>query len=74
MFRIPVTPHGLLGTPGNLELRKRTGMSWLTVNNADLAGLVVDVDAGLACNTTSHDVLYRDHIQGSLRRDLRVDL
>ena len=28
-------PYGLLGTPGNLELRKRTGVSGLTVNNVD---------------------------------------
>ena len=37
----------MLGTPGNLELRKRTGVSGLTVNNIDLAGLIGDIDVGL---------------------------
>ena len=60
MFSVPVTSYGLLGTPGNLGLRKRTGVSGLNVNNVDLVGLVGDVDAGLTCDTFSHDVLYAD--------------
>ena len=37
MFSVPVTPYGLLGTPRNLELRKRKGVSEPTVNNVYLA-------------------------------------
>ena len=46
-FSIPVTPYGLLGTPDNLKLRKRTGMNGLNISNANLAGLVGDVDVVL---------------------------
>ena len=49
-FSIPVTPHGLLGTPGDLELRKRMGMNGLNISNANLAGLMGDVDAGVTCD------------------------
>jgi len=73
-FSVPVTPYDLLGTPGNLELRKRTGVSGPTVNNVDLAGLVGDVDASLPCDTSGHDVLCTDRIRRSLRRDLRAYL
>ena len=38
MFDIPVTLYGLLGTPGNLELRKSMSVAELTVNNVGLAG------------------------------------
>jgi len=44
MFSIPVTLHGLLGTPSNLELRKRRGVVRLAFNDVGLAGLVGDVD------------------------------
>ena len=64
----------VVGNPDNLKLRKRTGVSGLNVNHVDLAGLVGDVDAGLTCDTSSHDVLRTDRIRGSLRKDLRVDL
>ena len=37
----------VVGNPRNLELRKRTGVSGLTVNNIDLAGLIGDIDVGL---------------------------
>ena len=66
MFNIPVRPYGLLGIPGNLRLRKRVGVSRLNVNNVDLAGLVGDVDVGLTCDTSGHDVLCIDRIRGSL--------
>ena len=36
----------LLGTPSNLELRKRRGMARLAFNDVGLAGLVGDVDVG----------------------------
>jgi len=49
-FDIPVTLYGLLGTPGNLELRKRKGIAGLTVNNVGLTGLVRDVDVGFTCD------------------------
>ena len=66
IFGVPVTPYGLLGTPGNLGLRKRTGVSRLNANNVGLAGLVGDVDADLMCDASRHDVLRIDRIQGSL--------
>ena len=46
-FDISVTLHGLLGTPGNLELRKTKGEAKSAFNNVGLVGLVGDVDAGL---------------------------
>jgi len=61
-FSVPVTPYGLLGTPGNLELRKRMGVSGLNVNDASLAGLVGDVDASLTCAAVSHDTLHASHV------------
>jgi len=39
--------HGLLRTPGNLELRKRKGVSRLTLNDVSLAGLVGDVERAM---------------------------
>ena len=53
----PVMPYGLLGTPGNLELWKRMGVSGLNINNANLAGLMGDVDARLMCDAVRHDTL-----------------
>ena len=53
-FSVPVTPYRLLGTPGDLELRKRTGVSRLNVNHADLTGFVGNIDAGLTCDAVSH--------------------
>ena len=72
-FGVLVTPYGLLGTPGNLELRKRTGVAGLTANNVDLAGFVGDIDVGLTGDTNNHDTLYIDHVRGSLRRNPRAD-
>ena len=57
---------GLLGTPGNLGLRKRTGVSRLNANNVGFASLVRVVDADLTCDASGHDVLRADRIQGSL--------
>ena len=73
-FGILVTLYGLLGTPDNLELRKRKGVAGLTFNNVGLAGLVGDIDAGLTCDAASNDALCTGHLQRSLRRDLRTDL
>jgi len=39
---VPVIPYRLLGTPDDLELRKRKGMNGLNVNHTDLAGLTYD--------------------------------
>ena len=50
-------PYGLLGTPGNLKLRKSTDMNELNISNANLAGLVGEVDAGVMCDMISHDTL-----------------
>ena len=71
---VSVTSPGLLEIPGNLELRKRAGVADLTVNNVGVMGLMGDVDAGLTCDTSGHDVLCTDCIRRSLRRDLRADL
>ena len=57
MFSILVTPYDLLGTPGNLELRKSMGMNGLNISNANLADLVGDVDAGVTCDVVSHGTL-----------------
>jgi len=46
----------------------------LTINNAGLAGLVRDVDAGVTRGTSSHDALCTDYVWRSLRRDPRADL
>ena len=54
MFSVSVTPYGLLRTHGNLELRKKTGMNGLNISNANVAGLVGDVDAGVTCDVASH--------------------
>ena len=45
-FSVPVTPYRLMGT-GDLKLRKRMGMNGLNISNANLAGLMGDVDAVL---------------------------
>ena len=59
---IPVMLHGLLGAPGNLELRKRKGVAKLAFNDVDLAGLVGDVDTGLMYDAVSHDALCTGHL------------
>jgi len=70
----PLGDFRLLGTPGNLELRKRTGVARMTINNVGLMDLVRDVDVGVTCDMTSHDALCTDHVRGSIRRDPRADL
>jgi len=40
MFSILVTLYGLLGIPGNLELRKRRGVARLAFNDVILVGLM----------------------------------
>ena len=52
---VPITPYGLLGTLGNLELRKRMGVSRLYVNNADLVGLLGDPLSGPFRDSFRHD-------------------
>ena len=73
-FGIPVTLHRLLGSPDNLELRKRKGMVRLTFNDIGLAGHVGDVDAGHARVATRNGAVCVGHLWGSLPRDLRADL
>ena len=51
-----------MGTPGDLELRKRMGMSGLSISNAILAGLVGDVDAGVTYDVVSHDILLTSRV------------
>ena len=48
MFNIPVTLHGLLGIPSNLELRnlERRGTARWAFIFIGLADLVGDIDAG----------------------------
>jgi len=58
--------HGLLGTPGNLELRKRKGVAKLAFNDVGLAGLMGDVDVGLTCDAANHDALCTGHLWRSL--------
>jgi len=65
-FSISITLYGLLGTPGNLELRKGKDVAGLTFNNVGLAGLVGDVDAGLTCDAANNDALYAGHLRRSL--------
>ena len=50
-FSIKVTLHGLLRTPGNLELRnlKRRGTPRLAFIVVGIVGLVRDIDAGHMC-------------------------
>jgi len=62
MFSIPVTLHGLFGTPGNLELRKRRGVARLAFNDVGLASLVGDVDAGHACDAAINDAVGVGHL------------
>ena len=61
--------YRLLGIPGNLELRMRKGVVGLTFNNVGLAGLVGDIDAGLARDAANNDALCAGHVRRSLRRD-----
>ena len=49
-------------------------MAGLTFNNVGLAGLVRDVDAGLARDAASNDALCAGHVRRSLRRGPRVNL
>jgi len=76
MFSILVTSHGLLGDPGNLELKnvERRGMARLTFNNVGLEGLLGDVDAGHAHDAARSSPVCAGHLWGSLQRDLRADL
>ena len=66
MFNIPVTLYGLLGTPGNLELRERKGVVRLTFNDAGLVGLVGDVDADQSHNVARNGAVYEGHLLGNL--------
>ena len=61
-FSTLITLHGLLGTPGNLELRKRRGVARLAFNDVSLAGLVGDVDAGHDRDTVKNGVVYAGHL------------
>jgi len=61
-FNIPIMLHGLLGTPGNLELRKRRGVARLTFNDAGLAGLMGDVDAGHAHDVARNSPVCAGHL------------
>jgi len=65
ILSIPVTHHGSLGTPGNLELRKRRSMASLAFNNVGLVGLMEDVDAGHA-RTWPEMVLFASAIFGEV--------
>ena len=65
-FSILVTLYGLLGNPGNLELRKRKGVARLAFNDIGLAGLMGDVVAGLTYDAASNDALCTGHIRRSL--------
>ena len=56
-FGVLVTPYGLMGTPGNLVLRKRMGMNGLNISNVNHTGLIADVDAGVTYDAVSHDIL-----------------
>jgi len=69
-FSVPVTPYGLLGNPANLEIRKRTSMSGLNISNANLAGLIGDIDTGVTYDAVSHGILLTSRVY----RDLRVDM
>ena len=74
-FSIPVTLHGLLVTPGNLELRiERRGVARLAFNDVGLAGLVGDVDAGHAADAARNGAVCTGHFWVSLRRGLRANL
>ena len=66
MFSIPVMFHGLLGTPDNLELRKRRGVARLAFNDVGLTGLVGDVDADHARDTARNGAICAGHLWGSL--------
>jgi len=72
-FNIPVTLHGLLGTPGNQELRKRRDVAILAFNDVGLTSLMGDVNAGHAHDATRNSPVCIGHAWG-VRRDLRVDL
>jgi len=63
-FDIPITLHGLLGTPGNLELRKRRDMAILAFNDVDLTSLVGDVNAGHAHDAARNSPVCIGHAQG----------
>jgi len=74
MFSIPVTLYELLGTPGNLELRKRKGVARLDFNDIDLVGLVGDVDADHERDAARNGAVCVGHLWESLRKDLRTNL
>ena len=44
------------------EWRKSTGMNGLNISNANLAGLVGDVDAGVTYDAVSHNILLTSRI------------
>ena len=67
---IPVTSYGLMGTPGNLALRK--GMDGLNISNVNHAGLLGDVDAGVTHDAISHDVLLTSRVWENLEANLRA--
>ena len=56
-FGVLVTPYGLLGIPGNLALRKRTGVNGMNINNANLTGLMGDINEGVTYDAVSHGAL-----------------
>jgi len=58
-FNILVTLHGLLGTPGNLGLRKKRGMTRFAFNDVGFADPVRDVDADHA---TKNGVVCAGHL------------
>jgi len=66
MFSILVMLHGLLGTPGNLELRKRRGVVRLAFNDVGIAGLVRDVDADHAHDAAINNAACAGHLWESL--------
>jgi len=63
---ILVTLHGLLETPGNLELRKGRDMARLAFNDIGLADLVGDVDADHARNAARNGTACAGYLWGSL--------
>ena len=57
MFSNLVTSYGLLGTPGDLELKKRTDVNGLNISNTNLGGFVGDIDGDVTCDVVSHGTL-----------------
>jgi len=63
---IPVMLHELLGTPGNLELRKIRALERLAFNDVGLTGLVGDIDADHVRDMARNGVVCTGHLWGSL--------